>query len=490
VRPTFNPRSLVACAVLAAFPAALQAKSSPWTPVTNAPTFSAGSAFLMTDGTILVQDEGSGSGAGDWWKLTPDNTGSYVNGTWTQIATMPAGYEPLYYGSAVLPDGKLIVNGGEYNGTGKGVWTTLGAIYDPLANTWTSVKPPSGWTTIGDAQSVVLPDGTYMLANCCNKDEALLNEAKMTWTSTGTGKNDENDEEGWTLLPSGQVLTVDANDTADVYHTEILTSGSWASAGDTPVELPDLNTKTNSHELGPQMLRPDGTVFCVGATGYTAIYTIATGTWTQGPTFPIASGTTYFDEADGPAALLPDGNVLLAASPGVYKTDTEFFEFDGTKLNQVTGTPNAKSDSSFYIRLLVLPTGQVLETDGSTDVEIYTPAGSPAAGTVPVIKKIKAKLTPGKTYKITGTGFNGISQAVSYGDDYQAATNYPIVRITNTATGHVFYGRTANFSSMAVANPNVVSADLTIPAGIETGASTLVVVANGVASASKAVTIE
>jgi hypothetical protein len=43
---------------------------------------------------------------------------------------------------------------------------------------------------------------------------------------------------------------------------------------------------------------------------------------------------------------------------------------------------------------------------------------------------------------------------------------------------------------MAVANPNVVSTTLTVPAGIETGASTLVVVANGVASAAKKVTIK
>jgi hypothetical protein len=112
------------------------------------------------------------------------------------------------------------------------------------------------------------------------------------------------------------------------------------------------------------------------------------------------------------------------------------------------------------------------------------------AGTVPTIKTVPHKLTPGSSYKITGVGLNGVSQAVGYGDDYQAATNYPIVRITNTATGHVFYGRTANHSSMAVANPNVVATTLTVPAGIETGASTLVVVANGVASAAKMVTIQ
>jgi hypothetical protein len=31
---------------------------------------------------------------------------------------------------------------------------------------------------------------------------------------------------------------------------------------------------------------------------------------------------------------------------------------------------------------------------------------------------------------------------ITYGDDPQAAANYPLVRITNNRTGHVFYSRT------------------------------------------------
>ncbi len=480
----------LAVSALIAVPVASHAQT--WTKLTNAPSFNPSSAILMMDGTILVQDQGGGIGDGagtpNWWKLTPDINGSYVNGTWTQIASMPSGYGPQFYASAVLPNGQFIVNGGEYNGGG-GVWTNKGALYDPPTNKWVSVTAPAGWSSIGDAQSVVLPNGTYMIANCCTTQEATLDLKTMKWTATGTGKNDINDEEGWTLLPSGQVLTVDANDTSDDKYTEILTSGTWSALGDTVQELPDLNTSSNSHELGPQILRPDGTVFAVGATGHNGIYTIATNTWSAGPDFPQLNGV-YYDEADGPAALLPDGNVLLAASPGVFNTPTQFFEFDGKNLNKVVNTPNASKASSWNIRLLLLPTGQVLETDGSTDVEVYTPTGSPAAGTVPVIQSIKKKLKPGKSYKLSGVGLNGVSQAVAYGDDYQAATNYPIVRITNTATGHVFYTRTTNPSSMAVANPATVTASVAIPKGIETGASTLELVANGVASKPLSVTVK
>jgi len=63
---------------------------------------------------------------------------------------------------------------------------------------------------IGDSQSVVLPNGTFMLADKMSRQAALLDAKNLTWTETGTSsKSDLNDEEGWTLLPNGKVLTVD-----------------------------------------------------------------------------------------------------------------------------------------------------------------------------------------------------------------------------------------------------------------------------------------
>ena len=75
-----------------------------------------------------------------------------------------------------------------------------------------------------------------------------------------------------------------------------------------------------------------------------------------------------------------------------------------------------------------------------------------------------------------------MSQACSFGDEEQCATNYPLVRITNVATGHAFYSRTHDHTSMAVASPNNVATHFDIPADQEAGPSTLEVVANGIAS--------
>ena len=69
------------------------------------------------------------------------------------------------------------------------------------------------------------------------------------------------------------------------------------------------------------------------------------------------------------------------------------------------------------------------------------------------------------------------------------ATNYPIVRITNNASGHVVYARSYAFQTMSVKPLAGGSTEFTVPSGIQTGASTLVVIANGIASTPVSVTV-
>ncbi len=451
-----------------------------WTPVARKAPWSGGAdtELLMTDGTVMVHDACTSF----WYALTPNKYGNYVKGKWSKAASLPSGYGPEYFASAVLADGRLIVNGGEYNFCGAIVETNLGAIYDPVANKWTAVAPPPGWSQIGDGQSVVLENGTYMLGNCCASDQALLNESSLTWTQVAAGKKDENSEEGWTLLRKGDVLTADvlSAPNSEVY---IPLARRWQTAGAIPADL------VTSEEIGPQTLRPNNTVFVAGATGLTAVYNANTGMWRQGPSFPVIAGQ-QIDTADAPSSLLTDGTVMVAASPGVYNAPATFYIFNGKKLIAIAAPPNAPNDSSYNIRLLTLPTGQVMECDDSRDVEIYARAAGARGGIAPHITSVATILTAGSTYTINGRRFNGDSQANFYGDDAQQATNYPLVRITNNATGHVFYARTHGHSFMGVGSYRKVSTMFDVPSGIETGKSSLVVVTNGIASAPVGITIQ
>lgn len=460
-----------------------------WTALRNIPLSGAGFMLLLTDGTVIVSEVSTTR----WWRLTPDVTGSYLNGTWSQIAAMPSGYTPLYFGAGVLPDGRVMIEGGEYL-SNNAVWTNRGAVYNPVTNTWATVAPPAGWTSIGDASAAILADGTYMQSDCCSTRSALLNPSTMTWTATGTGKQgSSNDEESWTRLWDGSILTVDCNNTVNLQASEVYTpsTGKWTLGPSTANKTCDINPDgSGSHENGPQILRYDGTVIAIGGTGHNDVYDTTTKTWTAAPDSPLV-GSQRLDSADGPGVLLPDGNVLISMSPGIFKNGIHMMEWDGAAFTEVAAPPRAAQDSSFQQNFMLLPTGEVLLTDQTKDIEMYRPTVStPAANAVPAITSLSSfTLVHGGTFSLTGMRLNGLSEAVAYGDDAQPATDYPIVRITMAATNHVFYGRTFNHSTRAI-GPNVSgTTSFTVPSSIETGAAKIELVANGIASAGVSVTV-
>jgi hypothetical protein len=133
-----------------------------------------------------------------------------------------------------------------------------------------------------------------------------------------------------------------------------------------------------------------------------------------------------------------------------------------------------------------------MAADGSTkDVEVYTSTGTINTAWKPTITSGPTALTPGSTYVISGTQFNGLSAGTTYGDDSQMATSYPLVRLVNQTTKHVFYARTHNHSTMAIATGSaIVSTSFDVPTTIESGKTAIYVVANGIASTPKAVNIK
>ena len=430
--------------------------------------------FLMTDGTVMYQ----GNGYSDWWRLTPDKFGSYVNGTWKQLASLPSGYAPLYFAASVLADGRLIIEGGEYN-FGVFAFTNMGAVYDPAKDTWAMQKPPKGWGFIGDSPSTVLPNGHFLIGSKFDKRDAELDPATLTWTEvSSTGKRDRNAEEGWTLMPDGSVLTFDVTNAP---HSEKYdsTQQKWISLGSTIV---DLHSPYGSGcipygknlcyyppgEVGPGMLQPDGTMFATGSgsnggsgPGHTAIYHPTTGKWTVGPDFPNNDNA-----GDSYAVLLPNGHPLVVGASGTS------YEFDGKNL-----TPSLYL--GYFNHLLDLPNGEVIVGGG----EVLIPGGKPNPAWAPSVTQYPHTVTRGSTYNISGKQFNGLSQAQAFGDELTSVTNYPLVRITNKTSGHVVYAKTHDHSTMGVATGNtIVSTNFDVPSGMETGASTLEVVANGIPS--------
>jgi Viral BACON domain len=453
-----------------------------WVPLVNhAPNFDIiDTMLLLPDGTVMATDGSSQST--NWYRLTPDSHGSYVNGTWTQLASMH--YQRLYFSSQVLTNGQVFVAGAEYSpNVFSGPGTTNGEIYNPQLNTWTLMPSTPGLNDFFDSCSEMLPNGNVLVAPVepANFGETLIwNTASQTWSVGPTlFHGDDQDEASWVKLPDNSILTIDtASTTSERY---IPSLNQWVNDAIVPVQIYDV---TNV-EMGPAFLLPNGKAFFVGATGNTALYTpsgtTSPGTWVAGPVLPNSRVT-----ADAPGAMMVNGKVLFTLTDTIFSSPTYFYEYDPTlnSFSQVNAPGNVSSFNqvSYAMRMLDLPDGTVLLSTTSSQLYIYQPGGTPLAAGQPAISNLS---TNGDgSYHLTGTLFNGISEGAAYGDDAQMGSNYPLVRMTNSLSGLVYYARTVNWNSTGVmTSNNIVSTDFVLPAGLPQGIYSLVVSANGNASA-------
>ena len=458
--------------------------------------------YLMTNGKVLIQSRGGG-GFEKWWLLTPDANGNYLDGIWEQAAQPPAGYNPQNVNGAVLHSGNFIIVGGEQNTAANGAFeenSNQSYLYDVVKNTWTFVTPPNNgegdWTGIGAAPFVELADGRIMVGwnggrNTAGLYAMLFDPKTSTWTATGTNKRTSNGEQGYTLLSNDKILNIWNGDNSPelVGYTEIFDpiTGLWTPAARIGYDL-------GHGEIGPALTLPNGKVLAMGATGPNALYDPILNSWTSVPDFPKLKNGLQAVAADNPAAVLPNGNVLVQTSAFVSSTEGSFFmapgtwyEYDTPSNTWITLPDDLITAASGSIangtNMLVLPNGQVMVSSEYGYMNLYTPTGKANASWLPIIDSISAtSLSPKITYTLSGKQLAGLTQGTFWGDEQQNATNYGLVQITNIASQHVFYARVTDYSNTSIA-PNVPSTfSFTFNEKVEDGPSSIRVVASGVAS--------
>ena len=458
--------------------------------------------YLMTNGKVLIQSRGGG-GFEKWWLLTPDANGNYLDGNWEQAAQPPAGYNPQNVNGAVLHSGNFIIVGGEQNTAANGAFeenSNQSYLYDVVKNTWTFVTPPNNgegdWTGIGAAPFVELADGRIMVGwnggrNTAGLYAMLFDPKTSTWTATGTNKRTSNGEQGYTLLSNDKILNIWNGDNSPelVGYTEIFDpiTGLWTPAARIGYDL-------GHGEIGPALTLPNGKVLAMGATGPNALYDPILNSWTSVPDFPKLKNGLQAVAADNPAAVLPNGNVLVQTSAFVSSTEGSFFmapgtwyEYDTPSNTWITLPDDLITAASGSIangtNMLVLPNGQVMVSSEYGYMNLYTPTGKANASWLPIIDSISAtSLSPKITYTLSGKQLAGLTQGTFWGDEQQNATNYGLVQITNIASQHVFYARVTDYSNTSIA-PNVPSTfSFTFNEKVEDGPSSIRVVASGVAS--------
>ena len=435
-----------------------------------------------------------------------------------------------FFASGVLKDGRVFICGGEYSSAGGD--TPLGEIFDPLTDTWSTLVKPSGFSWVnGDVSACILADGRVLMGALSSSRTALWDPALGTWIEAGlafntlatTTKVGVNDEETWTLMANGGVLTVDisASPVAEQYDPA---TDRWSIADQSPstltqsLALISLNDTTvnpprpiNIGEIGPAILLPDKRVFAIGATGHTALYTPGAdastpGTWARGPDLPADTSGSNFNSVNGniqtaidaPAVLLPGGRVLLVGGNTVREVNSGQVQFwsnpstvyvydsAANSLTALNPQPPSNKIDTWRTRFLLLPTGQVLFTSEQGAMAILTPdpalLGAPNPTWRPVITSVPSVMAVGHHYALSGHQINGLSQANAYGDDAQMGTNYPLVRLTDAAN-NVTYVRTHLYSTLGVATgASFENTVFDIPPTLATASYKLEVIANGIPS--------
>ncbi|MBW8864369.1 MAG: hypothetical protein JF609_05485 [Verrucomicrobia bacterium] len=440
-----------------------------WTPITSSPPTGVNASMVLSDGTVLTYD-----GNGNCNRLTPDIHGSYINGTWTQVAAMNDGR--LFFASAQLTNGNVFVAGGEY-GTGH----DHAELYDPLNNVWTRIPDPVPGVGFSDAISKSLPNGNVLVAPVSQFGGCLIyNTASNKWQTGGPALNQN--EVCWVKLPNDTIVTIDTGAQTSEHYVPSL--NQWVVDGNVPVPVYGYGA-----EIGAGFLLPNGKAFYIGGNTNTAIYTPgatagSAGSWVASANIPDGNGAV-----DAPAAMMANGKILCDLGPvGGFNGPCYFYEYDYT-LDTFTaviapGGGSTYGSTPFANSMLDLPDGNVLFIGGqnSTSLYVYTPDGTPLAAGQPAINSITQNVDG--TFHLTGLGLNGITEGAAYGDDEQMDSNYPLVRLTNSVSGNVYYARTYNWNSTSVqTGSRVVATEFSLPQNLPAGTYSLVVVANGNPSA-------
>ncbi len=451
-----------------------------WTALTAlAPnTDHAGTMELLSDGTAMVKQ------GNNWIKLTPDATGSYVNGSWSQLAGENA--NRLYNATNVLNDGRVFELGAEIL-NGNLVWDNTGEIYSPITNTWSPI-PNFPEPTFG-GPTMLLPNGTVLAGSMTGPNTYIYDPAANAWSAGPTKLyGDSSQWETWTKLADGSILSYDLGGTASQEAQRLdVSTMTWVDAGTVPTSL-----ASSRPSIGPALLLPDGRVFQTGGNGNTALYDPSTNTWTAGPVVPGGLGANH-----SAGAMMPNGHVLFAVSMTPDYSDSsgnygpaKIYEFDPSAFDPLNpqasltdvslNIPGLANWPGYNTRMLMLPSGQVLFNYGLNQLYVYTPDGGPQTAWQPTIASVVAN---GNHYTLTGTQLNGLSAGASYGSSAEMDSNYPIVELKNGA-GRIYFARTSNWSSTGVDTGSTpVSTDFSLPAYLPYGTYSLTVVADGIASA-------
>lgn len=353
--------------------------------------------------------------------------------------------------ATLLPNGKVLVAGGQTLVGGNEVSAASAELFDPSTGTWQA----TGSLTNAHAfhTATLLTNGKVLVVGGIHLNRVeLYDPARGTWTETGS-MNTPRYQHTATLLPNGKLLVAGGIDnfgnsttSAELYDPA---TGEWSNVA-------PMNSARWSHTAtllpnGKLLVAGGGTV--INGVSFTLlnsaeVFDPASGTWTS--TACLSAG--HFDHV---STLLPNGKVLVAggfnnanslASTELYDPIAGTWSNSG-ELNMARDTPTAT----------LLPNGKVLVSGGYgsggtylSSSEIYDPAAgtwlTEAGTTSSRWQHTATLLANGKV--LLAAGYDGTALVAS-AELFDPATSPSTGACTNTGIMH-----TARKSHTATLLPN------------------------------------
>jgi hypothetical protein len=326
-------------------------------------------AMLLLDGMVLVA-----GGGGD-----PQVSAELYDpsrGSWTVTGSMDK--PRIYFTATRLPDGKVLVAGGQSSMDNEVPGVQASAeLYDPSSGSWTT----TGSMDEGRANhtAMLLLDGRVLVAGGRTGRGDPLASAEVydpssgAWAATGSMIEARGGHTA-TLLPDGRVLvaggyssTIGNGDPLASAELFDPSTGSWTATG----KMIDARTHHTA------TLLPDGTVLVAGGFNDDGVYGLASaelydpssGAW-------AATGSMIEARYGQTATLLAAGKVLMAggySSSGALASAELYNPASG----QWTATVNMV-EARFGHTATLLPDGTVLGTGGYlASAELYHPSSGP-----------------------------------------------------------------------------------------------------------------
>lgn len=294
---------------------------------------------------------------------------AWPEGAWTVTGSMST--PRLYHEATLLPNGKVLVTGGQAEGWGEALESA--ELYDPTTGKWT-LTSPMHIRRYGHS-AVLLPNGKVLVVGGVNWSgvvgtSELYNPSTKTWTMTGSVKQPRACFVA-TLIAAGplagKVLIAGGNASGCGYDDYVASSelydpgsGKWSYTNGALQLAREL--KWNIHQLG------DGSLFIVGGViivgGYTwvnnsEIFNQATQTWSL--------NNRKVTAAQGRSALMADGRVLVTGGVRNQPTtrdvaDAEIFDPKTGKWSRTASMSAARNGHT----LTPLTNGQLLVAGGNS----------------------------------------------------------------------------------------------------------------------------